>query len=413
MSGDRLNKVLVDLKQDRCLHTRSTWSSCSLCAESCPEGAIRAAGEGKPPSVELTLCIQCGQCLSACPLEAFESSDFSERQLLSRIKSEGDIRLHCFLHQNECASLSVSLNTYQLSTCLAALTPGALFELSFQRVCELSTDSCQSCSLFSRVDSTLECNVIFASHLLSDWGRRTNLRETVPLFLAEPQNDTAPEGALGLPSKVAKEICETTPEVAHEETDAFAAIRGSVRSLFHGTRRKENHSKAMLPLKAKERRIPSWQLRLKEYWSNRPDTATDCCPWPVLVVDEERCKACGICMQLCPTGSLLHTFDGETYSIGSQPATCVNCGLCIASCANGALSREYRQVSYPFNESVGSLRKALPCTRCKLPIVEGQGEEFCSVCAAEPDPLVFMERVNKQMRALNTNSHTQKGKPDA
>lgn len=396
VSGDRSNKIAITFKGDRCLYSRSTWTSCSLCVDSCPGKAIQMAKERSLPEVDFSRCMQCGQCLSACPLEAFESSSFSERQLFNRIDSGSAIRLHCFLPHGEYASLGSGLTTYHLGTCLAALTPGALFELSVARRCELNTDQCQQCALFPKLAKTLECNLTTAYLLLLDWGCSENLIETSTLFLLETAQDKTSHG------EVSSTEVRSFDDSASYTLDGVELMRSSIRSLFHGRKKKDQAKRSQIPLRAKKRRVPIWRLRLKEHWDNRSYVSNDAvCPWPVLVVDDDRCKACGICMQLCPTGSIRHALGDGSFAYSFIPGTCVNCGLCIASCSSGALSREYRSVETPFEALECSLRNAHACARCGLPVLEAAGTTHCFLCMNEPDPRNLADRVRKQMAAMD------------
>ena len=388
VSGDRSNKITITFKKDRCLYARSTWTSCSLCVDSCPSGAISMDGKKRLPGVDLGRCMQCGQCLSACPLEAFESSSFSERQLLSRIEPEKDIRLHCFVPRGEYASLAAGVSTYQLGTCLAALTPGAFVELSLNRMCELSTDQCSQCALFSSLGQTLECNIGLAHYLLIDWGKEKNLKETTALFLAQQE-----------------EVDHWNKVSVNEKPDTGItgsyAMRQSIRSLFHGRKRKPQNGKRQLPLRAKSRHVPTWRIRLKSLWEEvSEERGSTSCPWPELVVDENKCRACGICMQLCPTGSISHYLGEGLFTYSFTPGTCVNCGLCIVSCATEALSRDYGSFLHPFEEREESVRPALSCSRCGLPVLDGVEGQRCYLCLSEPDPRPFIERVKKQLSGI-------------
>jgi len=379
-SGDRSNKIAISFKPERCLYSRSTWTACGLCTDSCPGNAIHSPAHNKPPSIDSYRCMQCGQCLSACPLEAFESSSFSERQLMQRLDPSRDIRLLCFLPQGTPAYTDSNISTYQLGTCLAALTPGALFELALSHTLELATDQCEQCSLYPQLKQTFESNVGLASLLLSDWGMSHHLTETQPLFL--PENTESPV-------KKRRDKSENT-------FDGTSFMKSSIRSLFHGRSSKPT-KRAQLPLRALKRRIPSWRLRLKELWARRNNTSEPTCPWPQLTVNESRCKACGVCMQLCPTGSIHQSLDDGIFIYSFTTGTCVNCGLCILSCASHSLAREYRPVSNPFEEAECSSRKARACTRCGLPVLESFANDRCFLCNSEPDSQLFVERVKKQM----------------
>lgn len=397
-NGDRSNRIVIEFDPDRCLHTRSAWANCSLCVDSCPGEAIRIPAKGRLPSVDADRCIHCGQCLSACPLEAFESPRFTEHQLLRRIEPGGFVRLRCFLPYGELESLGSKREAYQLGTCLAALTPGVLFALVLSRTCELDTDRCASCSLFSRVGQTMQCNEISAFHLLGDWGRSANLVETSKLFLPDQHTvATREDGSL------ARSEGHTA-----DEPDTAISVRSSIRALFYGRKRNVVVARSLLPLKSKKKHVPLWRQRLQSIWENRTNSAENTYAWPALVVDDACCRACGICMQLCPTGSIRHMVSDGAFTYAFVPGACVNCGLCIASCSAGALSRAYQAFDRPFDESVRFSQKAESCVRCGMPVLASQESSLCFLCQDEPDPRTLLERVRSQMTLARDSARSKR-----
>lgn len=63
-------------------------------------------------------------------------------------------------------------------------------------------------------------------------------------------------------------------------------------------------------------------------------------------VNPERCTGCGICEEICPTGSI--TVE-EIARVDQMH--CVGCGHCVDNCSQGALS--LNSVATGFRESVG------------------------------------------------------------
>jgi 2-oxoglutarate ferredoxin oxidoreductase subunit delta len=61
----------------------------------------------------------------------------------------------------------------------------------------------------------------------------------------------------------------------------------------------------------------------------------------IVIVDEERCKACELCVQICPRkvltmGTTLNA-RGYHYVLVTAPEKCTGCALCALMCPDAAL----------------------------------------------------------------------------
>ncbi len=375
-SGDRTNKIVIELHGERCLHARSVGGACSLCADSCPGGALQLVGRAGTPELNASRCMQCGQCLTACPLEVFESPSFTERQLVNRVKGADPVCLRCFLPYGQLETLGRPERTYQLGACLASLSPGVLFELAFSRPCELHTDRCESCGLFARLRPTFEANVTSAFRMLHGVRAAARLTESGPLFL--PQ----------------------LPASSDEPPQVPFSPRSSIRALFNGPRKDASAKKrSPLALRQRSKHVPAWRRRAGELWARNKLSASGACDfaWPELVVDRERCRACGMCMQMCPTGSICHSLDEGSFVYSFVPGTCVNCGLCLSVCPEGALSRDYRAFRRPFEPVDCFSAPYVSCERCGMPILRDREDRLCPPCAAQRNRPSLVSRIRAQL----------------
>lgn len=53
----------------------------------------------------------------------------------------------------------------------------------------------------------------------------------------------------------------------------------------------------------------------------------------VVTIDEEKCTACGACVDSCPVDAL--KIDGKAKV---DPETCIDCGTCIDECPEEAIT---------------------------------------------------------------------------
>lgn len=388
-SGDRTNKIAISFVPDRCLHARTAWATCSLCFDSCPGQAITKSENRGLPQIDPTRCMQCGQCLTACPLEAFDSRSFSERKLVDRIEPNGPVRLHCYLPYGQLSSLQEGTKSYQLGTCLASLSPGVLFELSLTRSCNLMTERCATCPLFQRLEPTFKANVSGAFRLLHGIGKAANLSESTPLFLP-------------------KLTLEKEEDGQHELHEGF---RSDIRALFlrrnasPGARKRTASAQWKPPFRIdwKNPHVPYWRQHLNVLWDRYAYSSQGVCTyaWPQLVVDAQKCRGCGTCMQMCPTGTIRQSLENGSFVHASVPGTCTDCGLCMTVCPCEALSRDYRCFSHPFETVTNLKMPAKACSSCGKPALEHLGDKLCPHCSTLAARETLASKLRKQLHVTS------------
>ncbi|MEW5949112.1 MAG: 4Fe-4S binding protein [Thermodesulfobacteriota bacterium] len=55
---------------------------------------------------------------------------------------------------------------------------------------------------------------------------------------------------------------------------------------------------------------------------------------PAAIVNQERCKGCNACVDICPMGTI--AVQGGKASVDAQ--NCVGCGACVNICPAGAIN---------------------------------------------------------------------------
>jgi 2-oxoglutarate ferredoxin oxidoreductase subunit delta len=54
-----------------------------------------------------------------------------------------------------------------------------------------------------------------------------------------------------------------------------------------------------------------------------------------VVINQEWCKGCGICVEFCPKKALDYGQGGK--AVWARPADCIRCGLCELRCPDMAI----------------------------------------------------------------------------
>ena len=389
LNGDNPVKVEIVYERDRCIHEKSVMATCTLCSQSCPNGAISTSEAAESPHYDASKCFHCGTCLASCPHMAFVATNFSDRKIVERVAAQDSLLLRCFVPYGEINYLAVTAYSYKIGACLAVLTPGVLFEIALDKQCTLATDHCEACPLLSTAGASLARNIKAAQSLLGDWHCAGNLVESTPLFLSHvPQGSAALERGAG--SQTTKSPCTLTEpsETATQKTVDFDA-RASIRRLFD---KRSQQKRLLSPSQGKfntasiKQHDVLWRHALQKLWKAASCEQTDgaCYEWPVHTVDSHACVLCGTCIRMCPTRALRHSFHGNVYTQYFTPGLCVDCRLCAVSCLHHAITRNYQTASKPFDEVASYREPATVCTRCNNPIPGSYHREgYCRQCAIE------------------------------
>ena len=79
-------------------------------------------------------------------------------------------------------------------------------------------------------------------------------------------------------------------------------------------------------------------------WRTPFDQAEKATKPPKVLIDKERCKGCGYCVEFCPRGALEISEElspkGYTLAVVADESMCLGCGLCDVLCPEFAIHLE-------------------------------------------------------------------------
>ena len=382
----------INLHPERCLDARHCRAECSSCVDLCPVGAIRM--DDRQVSFNQNVCTGCGLCLAACPMEVFTTPDWTERTVLDFIGTVKDHRaeLMCVKHP-EYDSREPRPGLVKIRACLAAMSPGLLFEAGRLKDIDLRMDACGHCDHKGALGQ-IEASAALAESWLSAAGGKKH----VSLISEVPQGKDAKSGSRLFrfrKSVEADEICLDRRDFlvgfARQGSSLFAAVLE--RSLSKTTWPDGKRSSQSF----KQLHVPSWREALSRVYPKGVALPDRAAVWARIRVNKA-CTGCAVCERYCPAGALKLRVEDDRLRLTFLPGLCADCGLCALSCPVEAVTRGYAAEPAPFREQVILAAPLTLCPRCRTPVL-GSGEALCYWCASEPPVESLIEQARQHLLA--------------
>jgi ferredoxin len=368
----------IRVARGRCLNGRHEAAGCAVCLDACPAAAIILDG----PRVELRpqRCTGCGACLPACPTEVFSCSDWDERRVLAGLLADTrtPMAIACARRSDEECREAGAM---RVSVCLAALSPGLLFEAGLAGRVALQLDACADCPITSALH-----RIVAAADQSDRWlqaaGRapleRVSARVTPPAPKARRRWRFALRASRE--QAVAEERRVDRRRFLSALVQSGASAYMEMIGILGGTPDGEGAA-AESGDRAGRDLLPRWRAHLRAaHASVEDDPGRIPAPWPAIAVSGA-CTACGACDRVCPTSALSALATQGTYALRFTPGTCVDCGLCVSACAAGAITLTQSPAARPYEPAPVFEAAAMRCARCRAPIVDPE-RDLCRVCAA-------------------------------
>jgi formate hydrogenlyase subunit 6/NADH:ubiquinone oxidoreductase subunit I/coenzyme F420-reducing hydrogenase delta subunit len=302
-------EVIPAISSDDCLG-----SSCALCANSCPAGAILDSEGGS--KIDKSSCTGCGACVNACPRGAISYPGYStvelEREIESLLSNHDGLPYRILAINCQSCSKAGDPGIENCSPYIfniEAPSPAIISPLLLLNAFNMGTDGIvflhdeEGCP--SKMPQQSLYNTIhFVQKLLDRWEIDRN---RVGYINKVDSNDSELNGEL-------HRFADKIISLGHTP---FKSAAGSMT--FEG----------MYSLAAIIKEMDA-KLQLPEEGVLSGEDV----PFGIVNIDQTLCSGCGVCVQICPAGALSTQMSGDpsTLKLTFNHAKCIACGLCANIC---------------------------------------------------------------------------------
>lgn len=374
----------ITLEPALCAHSRDRFSSCNLCADACPTGAITI---DPLPSLNTGTCVACGACLHVCPLGAFFGEDGVRDlfQCFSRLEAPDALELLCPLNSHPAVGPAPARPAIRCTRCLASLGSSAYLGLAALGAGTVSVrlEDCPSCPL-SAAQATINASLDQAASIGKGWGLSQLVLERSTAFT---------EGWGPRPFYEAK-----NPPLSRRDLFRMAASEGTrmAATLLSTPGPRDPRAKG-LPIERS--RLNSARSHLQTQGNLAPTDAPSGVLSSASFLVDTTCDGCQACVRACPCAALgseaIQTEDGPQFRLTFLASACTGCGICVDFCFPKALHLEGKA---SWAELAATEAKTLfeaplhTCTRCGAAFAGEAPDGLCPICKArEQNPFTFLQ----------------------
>lgn len=359
--------------KEKCIQWLSKRRDCSICVDHCPANAtsINATLE-----IDHDKCVHCGLCLRLCPVGALVGDDgFSNIiRCFQFMESTDCVEFVCNQNPNAELGSDGNLPVLQVDRCLAAYGPSVylfLHAIGVHRII-LRLDACDNCKIGSVRKDILQAKEDAENIFLALESKQLNIEvieRISPTFHQRPviQINNPPINRRGFLSLFSKQSINFLSKLLELSPESKKGGKYPSDERFRLTK--------LIKIMIKDA-TEGQQLEITKSLKIGSISISD------------RCSACGVCSDVCPTGALsYHVDDKGKFQIKFLPLNCVNCGICVDCCEMGAIkvidshtSNQSQSVLDIQNQALlrsGELRR---CKRCHVQYSSANTSDLCPIC---------------------------------
>lgn len=349
-------RAYLEVYPAQCLRLRHKKSSCRLCLENCPTGAISF---DESLEVDNSLCPGCGICVNVCPTDVFGLRDLPHELLLARVRGERVVEFPCSsLPPGESGLRVPCLGYLDEAVLVGAIAGGA-------QTIKLNISQCKKCN------TALGLRVALRSL------RRAN--RILALF--------------GIPKKISATAKKPSGGYSPVESELssrrefFSYFKKQTQSLVASVIDSTNSEKSPRTKVTLEPILPKKRSLLLEYLKTLGPPVTDQAKADELPFAQveigDRCDGCGMCVTFCPTGALRSYDQEDKRVIDFSLGYCLACNLCSDICPLGAITFSTYINPYDLVTTARTVlvehRKSI-CSQCRQSYIVVSGSNLCLNC---------------------------------
>ncbi|MDO4591086.1 MAG: 4Fe-4S binding protein [Slackia sp.] len=348
-----------------CLNTIQKKMPCDACAAACPAHVDVCAQH-----IDWHACMDCGLCATACPTQAINASAASSARIDAAVEERGACASFACARYRGHADATLS--------CLAAFGWDELAAYALHAPVVLKTAPCKDCP---------------------DEARRAQVKE----LLARLRFFFGPDG-------FSRRVLPRAVGVSADRGGARGAGARRRHALASAAESVKGAAARLLDSEAGEPASSRSRVRLLTAIEGLPEEQRPVLHWKTLVEDG-RCKGCGICVRMCPHGALSFSFDDACALDGTAPiaaddaaahgglphapseqtlvprflvhdaSLCTQCGLCYMSCPEDNLGGWEDAPSASVPVTVAHVLDLARCEKCGRTFRAQPGRTRCPSCS--------------------------------